>query len=136
MNPDNPAERHQQYDARHVGHHAGVRMYEVMAEDRGDDTQDTHEDDARNVREPGSDVRDGLATEHEIRGQEPDIHDDDDADDEQGAERSELPPPPTGRGSPAPPARRGKMVRTKSFEQNHTLKRPRAVPCRASAGIG
>ena len=63
-----------------------------MAEDRSDDTQYTHEDDARNVREPGSDVRDGFATEHEVRGQESDIHDDDDADDQQGAEGSELPP--------------------------------------------
>jgi hypothetical protein len=83
--PDDPAERYQQYDPRHVGHYARVRVYEIVTEDRGHDTQKTDEDDARNVGQPRSDVRNGFAAEHEIRGQEPDIHDDDDADDEQGS---------------------------------------------------
>ena len=92
VHPDDPYGAEQQHAARNVRHHARVGVNEIIAVDGSDDAQYPDERDSRCVRHARHQTCERLAAQHQVRGQESDVHHDHDADDEQRSQRPELTP--------------------------------------------
>ncbi|MCY1235822.1 hypothetical protein D9M72_484520 [compost metagenome] len=87
---EDPAEGQQQGQTGCDAQDACIRVDEPVAENRGDNADNADDDDARVNADARADCGHCFATEHEVCGEEADVHDHHDDHDQQCTEGAEL----------------------------------------------